>query len=98
MTTTAKPGMPTWAKVLIILGVVGVLLLSAIVVGVVVFVKYAQDQQSDPVNIKRLASQIGQFDDPLPAGFEYVRGQNLVQANAIQIDNKSKGMRIFLNC
>jgi hypothetical protein len=95
---TTKPGMPTWAKALIILGVIGVLFIGAIVIGGVAFFKYAQDQQADPANIKRLASQVCEFQDPLPAGFEFVRGQNLVQATAIQIDNKSKGMRIFLNC
>ncbi len=69
-----KKKMPTWAKALIVLVIVGIVGLTTMAIGAVFFVQKIYRDALDPAMITKAAGEIAVFSEPLPKGYKYLMG------------------------
>src|SRR5687768_3339550 len=97
MTTEAKKGgMPLWAKILIGLVVLGILGGIAAFAGLFFFVSNTIKQAQDPAAISRTAAKIATFQEPLPAGYKFVAGLDLMGIDTVVVENDSDKQTLTL--
>jgi len=70
-TNQSKPGMPKWAKVLLVAAIVVTIGIVGLVVAGGIFMSGFRKDATDPAKIRALLNTIATVDDPLPAGFRY---------------------------
>lgn len=78
-----KGGLPTWAKVLIGLVVVGIIGIVGLIAGVIVLSQNAV--KKDPAAVEKMAASIATFDKPLPPGWTYVVGIDAVIVKTVTV-------------
>lgn len=89
-------GLPLWAKILIGLVVVGIVGFIAVCVGL--WVTFKNTLSLNPEEIQRNASQIAVFEQPLPTGYKYSMGINLMGINTVVVEHQPDQQMIFLIC
>lgn len=89
-----KKGLPTWAKVLIVLAVVGIVGMIAAGVGIFFLVKDMVVQE--PADIKRLAAQTMTLEEPLPSGYTMNMGLNMFGLSALTVTHDGDQQMIML--
>jgi len=97
-TSSARTGLPFWAKLLICLVV---LFMGAAISGSFVGLMYIQRlsrEANDPAAILRNAAKIAQFPQPLPEGYRFVLGLHLFYIVLVVIDHKSDHQQMFIYC
>ena len=99
MTSEAKKGgLPTWAKVLIGLVLVGVIVFIIGVVGLIWFFQKTVKEAQDPAAIAKTAKEVARFPDPLPEGYKYTFALPLAGINTVSVEHEpSKQMIMFIS-
>jgi hypothetical protein len=78
MSTTIRNNrgaMPTWAKVLLGLVIVG--FLGIVTIGIAIYVYVTQNFVMDPVKVAAMAKNVATFEEPLPGGWKWGMGMDL---------------------
>ncbi len=97
MTSEAKKGgLPTWAKILIGLVVVGTIGVVAFLVGIVLFFGNMSKQATDPAYISRVVKSVAVVQDPLPQGFQYQMAIEIMGANMFIVNHKPDNLQLIM--
>lgn len=97
MMSGEKPdGLPTWAKVLIGIVVIGMLGVAGVVGAGIYFVSKMSNEATDPQAIARTAAQVATFQEPLPAGYKFVMGIGLAGYNLVTAEHEPEEQTIIL--
>lgn len=86
---STKKKLPTWAKVLIALVIVGIVGLTTVAISAVFFVQKVYREALDPAMITKAAAQIATFSEPLPKGYKYLLGfsNQALHIDLLALDN-----------
>jgi hypothetical protein len=82
-----KGGLPTWAKILIglvVVGGAGVIIAS---VGFFFFIKDMVQKAEDPETIVRTTKQIAEFQNPLPEGYKFEAAFTLMNVGTVIVQH-----------
>ncbi len=88
----SKPGMPTWAKVLLVIGIV----ITVSVIGLVVAGGIFMSGVKDPAKIRTVLNSMATVDDPLPPGFRYEMQMNFGVMKIVSIRHDPDGLHLIL--
>jgi hypothetical protein len=94
-TAPEKKGMPTWAKILIGVGVAFVVGIVGILVAAIIFFTNMSHQAVDPVQVKRVAASMLTIGDPLPDGFGYSKGLDLLGMKMVAFSHDQDGLQLI---
>ena len=92
---TKKGGFPTWAKILIGIVAVGLVAIVGLVIVGVVFFQNVAKQTQNPAAISKVASNIGEFQSPLPPDYKMTMGINLAGMNVLTVQHNPDGQTIM---
>lgn len=91
-----KTGMPKWLKIVLIVGAVLVVGTIGLIVALGFFVGGVVKDAQDPVKIKQVASSFMTVKDPLPEGFEYKMGLDIMGNKIIALDNDAQDLKLVI--
>jgi hypothetical protein len=89
-----KAGLPTWAKVLIVLVIVGIV--GSITLGIGMFFMFKHMFVQEPKELKQLAAQTVTLQDPLPAGYNLNMGLDMFGPKVLTFSHDGDQQMIVL--
>lgn len=89
-------GLATWVKVLIGVMVIGTITIIGIITASVFFFGSAMKDMMDPAKVKATVESIAKFEDPLPAGWKFGMGLNLLGTSVGVVTNEKEKLTITL--
>jgi hypothetical protein len=96
--TSAKIGLPVWARILICLVVsVMVFAIGGSFVGLMSIQRLSREAKN-PAAVLKNAQKIAQFPQPLPEGYGFVTGVKLFYVVIVVIEHKSDHQQIVFYC
>ncbi|MBX9770438.1 MAG: hypothetical protein K2X29_03660 [Candidatus Obscuribacterales bacterium] len=95
---STKKKLPTWAKVLIALVIVGIVGLTTVAIGTVFLVQKVYRDALDPAMITKAAAEIATFSEPLPKDYKYLLGfsNQALHIDLLAIDNTTGGQFLMV--
>ncbi len=91
-----KPGLPGWLKIVLIVTAVIVVLTIGLIGGCAMFFGNMMKEVQDPNHIRQVAASFMRIGEPLPAGFQYKLGINLLGNRIVGFKNESKDLFIVI--
>ncbi len=89
-----QKGLATWVKILIGVMVIGTISVVVIIGGLVYFAGSSMKSMMDPTKVKATANTIAKFDDPLPTGWKYTMGLDLLGMSVAVLNNDSENLNL----
>jgi hypothetical protein len=91
-----KPGLPGWAKILLGLSIFFLVSVLVLIGACTYFIGEIERKNTDPAVVKKIANTIVTIDDPLPNGFKWVIGLDILSMKMAAVNHSPDNLELIL--